>query len=138
MRDVRAQHRLRHNDDFRLTSKTGVRAAQSHVVAHLALVDSPQRPRVSKQPRVGFVVSKRVGNSVVRHRVKRRLRAIVADLIDQLPEYSTLVLRTQPGIDQLSHTELRTQVHTVITRACRALEARALNNGRPVRSEPRE
>ena len=32
-------------------------------------------------PRVGFTVTKRVGNAVVRNRVKRRLRAAVAEVV---------------------------------------------------------
>jgi len=34
----------------------------------------------SKCPRVGYTVSKKVGNAVTRNRVKRRLRAAVADI----------------------------------------------------------
>jgi len=46
--------------------------------------------------RVGFVVSKAVGNSVVRHRVTRRLRHLVRDRLGTLPSGCTLVVRALP------------------------------------------
>jgi ribonuclease P protein component len=46
--------------------------------------------------RAGFVVGKAVGNSVVRHRVTRRLRAVVADELHRLPATADLVVRARP------------------------------------------
>ena len=46
--------------------------------------------------RAGFVVGKAVGNSVVRHRVTRRLRAVVHDQLDRLPPTADLVVRARP------------------------------------------
>jgi ribonuclease P protein component len=43
--------------------------------------------------KVGFVVSKAVGNSVVRHRVSRKLRHLVRDRLDLLPPGTSLVVR---------------------------------------------
>jgi ribonuclease P protein component len=42
------------------------------------------------------VVGKAVGNSVVRHRVTRRLRAVVRDQLDRLPATADLVVRARP------------------------------------------
>jgi ribonuclease P protein component len=46
--------------------------------------------------RAGFVVGKAVGNSVVRHRVTRRLRAVVAGELHRLPASADLVVRARP------------------------------------------
>src|SRR5215211_4943147 len=46
--------------------------------------------------RAGFVVGKAVGNSVVRHRVTRRLRAVVAMELSRLPPNADLVVRARP------------------------------------------
>ncbi len=46
--------------------------------------------------RAGFVVGKTVGNSVVRHRVTRRLRALVRAELHRLPPTADLVVRARP------------------------------------------
>ena len=47
--------------------------------------------------RVGFTCSKKIGNAVVRNRVKRRLRAQVAPLLATVPPGTDLVLRANPA-----------------------------------------
>jgi ribonuclease P protein component len=47
-------------------------------------------------PRAGFVVGRSVGNSVVRHRVTRRLRVAVRDQLHRLPATADLVVRARP------------------------------------------
>ena len=54
---------------------------------------APASPAVA---RAGFVVGKAVGNSVVRHRVTRRLRAAVRDELHRLPATADLVVRARP------------------------------------------
>jgi ribonuclease P protein component len=56
--------------------------------------------------RVGFVVSKAVGNSVVRHRVSRQLRHLMADRIGTLPAACSLVIRALPASAGASSSEL--------------------------------
>ena len=46
--------------------------------------------------RAGFVVGRAVGNSVVRHRVTRRLRAVVRQELHRLPPTADLVVRARP------------------------------------------
>ncbi len=56
--------------------------------------------------RVGFVVSKAVGNAVTRTRVKRRLRHAVRPHVASLPHGSVLVVRAQAAAGSSSYQEL--------------------------------
>jgi ribonuclease P protein component len=47
--------------------------------------------------RAGVTVSKAVGNAVVRNRVKRRLRHLLAERIGAFPRASALVVRALPA-----------------------------------------
>ena len=59
----------------------------------------PTDPVGGQEPvaRVGFVVSKAVGNAVTRNRVKRRLRHLVAAALPTLPGGVELVVRALPA-----------------------------------------
>jgi ribonuclease P protein component len=75
--------------------------------------------RAGQPPRVGLVVSKAVGNAVVRNRTKRVLRALMSARIAQLPAGLDVVIRAKtdlPGtptavlaqdLDRLMATVLR-------------------------------
>ena len=49
--------------------------------------------RAGQPPRVGLVVSKAVGNAVVRNRTKRVLRALMSARVAQLPDGVDVVIR---------------------------------------------
>jgi len=57
--------------------------------------------------RAGFVVGRSVGNSVVRHRVTRRLRAVVRDQLHRLPPTADLVVRARPEAAEADSAVLR-------------------------------
>jgi ribonuclease P protein component len=95
-----AGNRLRRSADFAVVVRRGTRARGGPLVVHHlsgAGVDAP---------RVGFVVSKAVGGSVVRHRVTRRLRAQTAARIALLPVGSGTVVRALPPAATASSAEL--------------------------------
>lgn len=71
------------------------------MVLHLDADETGPRPC-----RVGFVVSKAVGNAVVRTRVKRRLRHLVRERLEQLPAAGVLVVRAQPAAALVSYADL--------------------------------
>jgi len=63
-------------------------------VVHASSADA----RAGQPPRVGLVVSKAVGNAVVRNRTKRILRALMSARIGQLPDGVDVVLRAKAGL----------------------------------------
>jgi len=54
--------------------------------------------RAGQPPRVGFVVSRAVGNAVVRNRTKRVLRALMSARIGQLPSGVDVVVRANTDL----------------------------------------
>ena len=79
--------------------------------------------------RVGFVVSKKVGNAVVRNRVTRRLREIVRPHLETLPAGSAIVLRTLPGIQDQEFAALKDDVDSALAAAERKLARRLEHAG---------
>jgi ribonuclease P protein component len=66
--------------------------------------------------KVGFVVSKAVGNSVVRHRVSRKLRHVARDRLDALPAGTSLVVRALPAAAEASSAELADDLDSALRR----------------------
>jgi ribonuclease P protein component len=94
-----AQARLRRRPEFTTVVRSGRRAGRPTMVLHF-LSERPEQSGGGSVPpsgaRAGFVVGKAVGNSVVRHRVTRRLRAVVAGELHRLPASADLVVRARP------------------------------------------
>ena len=89
------------------------RAGTSLLVVHCA-----KRTDSSPAARVGFVVSKAVGNSVVRHRVVRRLRALVATRLNAMPASTDLVIRANPAAASASSEALAAALDKALSRTC--------------------
>ncbi len=69
--------------------------------------------------RAGFVVSKAVGGSVVRHRVVRRLRHVVGARLVDLPVGSVLVVRALPAAASASSERLAADLGSALGQALR-------------------
>lgn len=67
----------------------GVRVGRPSLVVHAVATSNPPS-------RAGFVVSKAVGNAVVRNRVKRRLRHLTASALAATPRPVDVVVRALP------------------------------------------
>jgi len=100
-------HRLSDGASFREAVRTGRRSGTRTVVVHLAVSGpAPDRGGEPGPPRVGFVVSKAVGNAVVRNRVKRRLRHLAREHVSSLPGSAVLVVRALPASAGAGYGEL--------------------------------
>jgi len=75
-------------------------------------------------PRLAFAIGRRVGHAVERNRLRRRLRAIFADLARQDPETlqpGAYLVGCRPGADGLTFEELREHVLRALTRINRVV-----------------
>ena len=112
-----ARHRLRESVDFTATVRGpgATRAGGRLIVVHANRTDA----RAELPPRVGFVVSKAVGNAIVRNRTKRRLRASVATRLTGIPAGLDLVVRANPAAAGATWDELDLAVGRQLDKACR-------------------
>ena len=114
------QHKLSSPTDFSRTIKRGRRAGSRTVVVHLldhsTGPDAGADPVHQGGPRVGLIVSKAVGNAVIRHRTSRRLRHVCAGLFDSLPATADLVIRALPAAGAASSGELERDIRRAVKR----------------------
>ena len=113
-----AAHRLSDSDDFRRAVRSGRRAGSSTLVVHL-WVD----PAESGPVRVGFTVSKAVGDAVTRNRVKRRLRHLTREHLlelERLPGRAALVVRALPAAAGASYDTLGADLRRTLERVSAA------------------
>lgn len=131
---VAAAHRISRGSDFDRTLKTGVRVTTRDLVVHvLPIAGSPVPVGGSSAdvrggvgsadiatvggPWLGLIVSKAVGNAVVRHRTARRLRAAFHDCVPHFPIHQTmLVIRARPSAADCSSLDLADQIADALTR----------------------
>jgi ribonuclease P protein component len=94
------KNRLRTSTDFSTTVRSGVRNGRRNVVLYTAAIaaDEPSR--------IGFIVSKSVGNAVVRNLVKRRLREAGALSLQKYGSGFAIVVRALPAAAAASWDQL--------------------------------
>jgi ribonuclease P protein component len=107
---------IRKRRDF-LAANRGARAATDGFVLLL-------HPRRDDDPavRVGYTVTKKIGNAVIRNRLKRRLRAVArAVLPTAAPEGTDLVLIGRSGGLTRDFASLQRDLEKAISRAAKKL-----------------
>ena len=130
------RHRLTTPEDYRAVlrgrradgadARRRRRAGTDLLVVHLATPDQEApsghapSPEAGGCPRVGFVVSRAVGNSVVRHRVVRRLRAQVGERLAMLPAGTDVVVRALPPAARASSDQLGGALDDTLHRTLRS------------------
>ena len=105
--------RLRKSADFRCVQETGRRVRQ----AHLLVVFLPGSPAGS---RFGITVSRKVGNAVVRNRVKRWLREAIRHERGSLAGSWSVVFIAHPSAAGVGAAVIRAQVRAALGRLGRA------------------
>lgn len=112
-----------------MVMRKGRRAGSKTVVVHLwdsaESLDGTEQGEVASfgGPRFGLIVSKAVGNAVVRHRTSRRLRHICASIAEKSPELLSpthhVVIRALAGSGEATSAELEKDIRYGLGKARR-------------------
>jgi ribonuclease P protein component len=103
-------NRLTKRKEFNYLYKNG----QAQHTAHLTLVYLPTKHRPIK---IGFTVTNKIGKAHLRNLIKRRLRAIVREIVPKLPNNYNVVIIAKAGIDTITFADLKSEVYTLFNRA---------------------
>jgi ribonuclease P protein component len=104
------QHRLTRSQDFARVRRRG-RSAGSPLLVVYSL------PVRTREIRVGFSVSKKVGKAVLRNRVKRRMREAMRSQLPSLRSGQDLVLIARPGAAEASFGEISACIEATLRKA---------------------
>lgn len=92
-----AADRLHHSAEFRFLQRNGLRAESANFVLYAGHFAGDERWRL------GITVSKRVGNAVIRNRIKRQVRELFRrEIRTTMPAGTAMVVIARPGAAELA------------------------------------
>jgi ribonuclease P protein component len=100
---MQRRSRLLRSGDFDRTLRTGRRAASEYLAVFVS-------DNEVGRPRVGFAVSRKLGNAVVRNRVRRRLRELVRPLLRRAKGGRDVVIVARARAGDAEFARLRQEI----------------------------
>ena len=104
--------RLRRRAEFLRVQRAGERSN----IRHFVLIAAPGR---ADRARLGITVSSRVGNAVVRNRVKRLVRELFRTRSLHREGANDVVVIAKPGVEVLSYAEVVSELEAPLAAAFR-------------------
>ena len=104
---------MRSGEDYRVTVRRGAKAVRPTLVTHVMLPAGSE----ARATTVGLVVSRSVGSSVDRNRVKRRLRHLMRTRLADVPAGSRIVIRALPSAKGASSAALGRDLDQALRRS---------------------
>ena len=103
------KYRLKKNKEFNYVYKKG-ETSYSKVLA-MYYVKTKITPF-----RVGFSISSKIGNSVIRHKVKRKLTHLFKEFINQVNPNYNYIFVARSGIENYTYDQLYLEMKKVLTK----------------------
>ncbi|MED1726192.1 ribonuclease P protein component [Brevibacillus parabrevis] len=116
-------HRLKKNEHFQAVFQRGTSAANKQFVLYSAKQEGQAAFRA------GISVSKKIGNAVIRNKVKRLIREAVARLELVIPLGLDLVIIARPGVENMSLEAIEQSLLHVMKRA-KVIKRAPVHNGK--------
>lgn len=99
-------YRVKKNKEFQEIFRKGKSFANRQLVIYY--IEKTNQPHF----RIGLSVGKKIGNAVMRNRIKRCLRQAFSDLKDSIPAgYDIVIIARQPAKDMDCHSFKNSLIH---------------------------
>lgn len=95
---------LKKNKDFKIVYKEGTSYANKYLIMY-------KRSNESDRNRIGISVSKKVGNSVVRHRITRLIRESYRLQEEQFLKGLDIIVIARPSATGISYQEIKSAIN---------------------------
>lgn len=102
------QYRLKKNKEFNYVYKKGNTVYGKYVGLYYVKTKYPFK--------VGFSISGKIGNSVIRHKVKRKLTHLFKEFITQVNPNYNYIFVARNGIEALTYDQLKVEMKKVLTK----------------------
>lgn len=104
------KHRLRSNEDFKKVYRNGKNYWNRNIVSYVM-------KNKLDYTRIGFSVTKKIGNSVVRNRVKRRMREICRLNFNNIKDGYDIILIPKKNVVDIGYNELESAILHILNLA---------------------
>lgn len=110
-------HRVTRGEDYRRVVRTGNRVGGALCITYAvprSVGDSPEQGEAQQPARFGFIISKAVGNAVTRNLIRRRMKTVADELINEGVSGVDLVFRALPKSAIASFDELQREMRRAV------------------------
>ena len=104
---MRKAYRVKKEQEFQKVFQTGQSYANRKFVVYVL-------PKEQKHFRVGISVGKKVGNAVARNAVKRKIRASIFEMKEQINPHVDFIVIARPSVSTLSSQEVYSNLQHVL------------------------
>lgn len=107
---LRQENRLKKRKEFAYLYNNGK-------VKHTNNITMVYLPTKNRKLKIGFSLSKKIGKAHTRNLIKRRLRAIVREIVPTMQDNYNVVFIGKSGIENLTFNNLKLEVTRLITQS---------------------
>lgn len=108
--DMTTIHKLKKNYEFKKVYNEGKYYVEKYVVMYMI-------PNSSNFNRVGFSASKKVGKSVVRNRIKRRMKEAYRKFADSAKVGFDIVFTARAGSGSVDYSKIENNIISILKKA---------------------
>ncbi|PFJ17873.1 ribonuclease P protein component [Bacillus cereus] len=108
---MKKKNRIKKNDEFQTVFQKGKSNANRQFVVYQ--LDKEEQPNF----RIGLSVSKKIGNAVVRNRIKRMIRQSITELKDEIDSGKDFVIIARKPCAEMTYEEVKKSLIHVLKRS---------------------